>query len=223
MNKLIVEQDNLNILLNKEKKNVNDILKDLWNGNLIDVKMRVTTFYDYYYRFIKEVKVEKTFGCYIILKMCNLLNPNMFKVDLTTDNKDIEKAYNILKNKSVQEYDFNNPNELIASILFHFIINGYTLRICKNCGNFFLTREKNVYCSDSCRKKNDSIREMNRRNTPVGKLDKQISDNLTKRKDDESNKLYKDYKLKLEINKEKMSEKELLNWLTEFKQSIKRR
>lgn len=223
MNKLIIEKDSLNVLLNNEKKNVNDILKDLWDGNLIDVKMRLTTFYDYYYRFIKEVKVDKTFGCYIILKMCNLLNPHMFNVDLTTNNKDIENEYTNLKKKKIQEYEYKSPNELIATILFHYIINGYTLRICKNCNYFFLSKEKNVYCSDSCRKKNDSIREMNRRNTPVGKLDKQISDILTKRKDEESNKVYKDYKLNLEINKEKMSEQELINWLSEFKQSIKRR
>lgn len=223
MNKLIIEKDSLYVLFNKEKKNVNDILKDLWDGNLIDVKMRLTTFYDYYYRFIKEVKVDKTFGCYIILKMCNLLNPNMFKVNLSTDNKNIENEYINLKKKKIQEYEFSNPNELIASILFHYIINGYTLRICKNCNYFFLSKEKNVYCSDYCRKSIDSKREMKRRENPINRLDKQISDNLTKRKDEESNKLYKDYKLNLEINKETMSEKQLLDWMTKFKESIKRR
>ena len=73
MNKLIIEKDSLNVLLNNKKKNVNDILKDLWDGNLIDVKMRLTTFYDYYYKKRSEGKCHRVALSHVCKKLIRVI------------------------------------------------------------------------------------------------------------------------------------------------------
>ena len=222
MKTITIKNDSLNVLIDKTKVNINDILKDFWNGNDTQLKMQFTAFYDYYYKMCKETKLDKLMCCVLTLSMCNFSLP---KLNLNTDNNQISEIYNKIKKEKTIVYMFTTRKELVSIILFHYITHNYKLKHCPVCNNFFITKEERIkYCSDNCRKKNNSSREMKRRkNNPIVSLDKKITDMLSIRNDIESENLYKEYRKEYDTNKAKYSQKQMIKWLEEKHKELKRR
>lgn len=224
---ITIINDNLDVLYNKDTINVNEILKDFWNGNDIQLKMQFATFYEYFYKMCEETELDSFTCCNITMQMCNFHIPQIKigKINLNTDIGQIKKEYEMFKKYKKYSYEFKTRNELISILIYHYITHNFKIKQCPICSNFFITRNNKIkYCSDTCNKKNNSIREMKRRkDNPIVSLDKKITDMLSIRNDIESEDLYNEYRKEFDINKNKYSKKEMINWLEQKHKSLKRR
>lgn len=224
---ITITNDSLYILYNKDKISVNEILRNFWNGNDIQLKMQLTTFYEYFYKMCKDTKLKPIICCNKTMQMCNLQIPQLKNdnINLDTDNSQIKKEYEEFVKEKKFTYEFKTRNELISILIYHYITNNFKIKQCPICSNFFITRNDKIkYCSDTCNKKNNSIREMKRRkDNPIVSLDKKITDMLSIRNDIESETLYNEYRKEFDINKNKYSEKEMISWLEQKHKSLKRR
>lgn len=224
---ITITNDSLDVLYNKDRININEILKDFWNGNDTQLKMQFTAFYEYYYKMCEETGLNNSICCNITLQMCNFNIPQLKidKINLDTDNNQIKKEYEKFKKEKKYTYEFKTRNELISILIYHYITHNFKIKQCPICSNFFITKSDKIkYCSDSCNKKNNSIREMKRRkDNPIVSLDKKITDMLSIRNDIESEDLYNEYRKEFDINKNKYSEKGMIKWLEQKHKSLKRR
>ena len=96
---ITITNDSLDVLYNKDRININEILKDFWNGNDTQLKMQFTAFYEYYYKMCEETGLNNSICCNITLQMCNFNIPQLKidKINLDTDNNQIKKEYEKFK------------------------------------------------------------------------------------------------------------------------------
>lgn len=140
--------------------------------------------------------------------------------DFTIYDIDIEK---FLKNKhdTYTVYYCNNNCDLILACVFYYLQYGYRLKKCPICKNWFIENKnvKQKFCDEKCRKKSNSIRSLqNRNNNPIAKVLKKIVDMLQSRDTNELQKFYAEY----QQIRDKLSKDELLKWLQNKHQELKK-
>lgn len=224
MGTIKINDDNLTVLYNNKKMNINEILRDFWSGNDYQLKMQLTTFHEYYDNLCRETKLNNVTCCNIAFGMCNLNIPSI-KFNIDMDMKNIENIYNSFKKNHIFNYNFKTRKDLLSIILFHYITHDYKLKYCSVCNNFFIVKDaKNKYCSEKCKSKNNSIMELKRRkNNPIAQIKKRITEMLEARGDIESYNLLNEYKKELEEKERELNQKQLLKWLENKHKSLKRR
>lgn len=199
-----------------QKLNVNDLIK---NSGIIEDKLLQQ--FNYFYNYIvNELKLKREFALKKVISSNLSFNRRIplhyvkefGDYSLYDDKEKIEsQILNSINDDVVTLYYCNDRTDWVIACLYHFLKSEYSLKKCPQCNNWFLEKKKKIiYCSDSCNKKNKSIREMKRReNNPIVAMDKKIRDMLDSRNTDELYKYISDYKM----YKEKYNDEELLNWL----------
>lgn len=239
-NKVIITNDNLDIVMVKNKtqttKNMNkDILHNLDIGkNLLDIGT-----FESYYSYIKDkLKQPSEVACRIVLSsdLCFSHRIPPFEIN-TKNNIDLSKSLNdvdktskeLLKSDIITTY-YCDENEmfmkdLLSACLYHFTCSGYLIKQCPMCKNFFLEKNKRIqFCSDVCRKKHNSNKEMQRRkDNPIVALDKKIRDMFSVRGDMESEAEFEKYTQEYSKLKKKLNDDNLLKWLKEQHNNYLRR
>ena len=218
-----IKKNSLELEINNEKANANEIIKDIWaNEKLISVQMQLTTFFEKYNELTNDISFRKQNDVNVLLSICNFPNPNIdFGLDLNSNIQDINKAFEDYKNNNTVIYKVTTVQELLSVILYHYISNGYKLKNCVICDNFFLEKDYRVsYCSEKCKKRSNSKKEIERRKKDeIAHLYKLTYSMLDNRGDE----YFDNFKLDYKRNKMVMSKKELKKWLEQTHKSLKRR
>lgn len=81
----------------------------------------------------------------------NIVLMKQKKIDFDFD--ELEKKHNeriLNKNSCYRDYKYNNSTELFSAMLYEIFLNGYIIKICENCGKFFIpySRSDEKYCDN---------------------------------------------------------------------------
>ena len=210
----------IEIIENNTSKKINinkDILHNLGiNKNFFDIG----TFESYYSYIFNELKQSREVSSRIVLcsKLCfsHRIPPFEIKtnnnINMTNDLGNIKDiCIKLLQSDTITTYHCENTQDLLSACIYHFTCNGYLIKQCPICKSFFLEKKKKVlFCSDICKRKNATNKEMERRkNDPKVAIDKKIRDMLSSRDGNEINQ----YMIEYQKAKDTMNDKQLLNWL----------
>ena len=159
---IIIKNNDLNIMLFNRNTNERKII----NANELLQKENVYDFVDFYkfeknyFYIVEQLKQAPKTACDLIMNNTLSFNRriplnhinNIYGLKLESSNKEIQKAVsNYINNKREYVYYCDDKTDKYVAILYHYLTNGYYLRKCINCGNFYLkNKNQSKYC-DKCK------------------------------------------------------------------------